>query len=364
MTSLPNRSITTWPQLAEKFLVKYFPPAKITKLRSDISSFIQFEMETLYDTWERYKYMPRKCPQHVIEDWMQVQTFYNELNIGTKQILDAAAGGSLCSKNPQVAKELVDEMATNVYQYCSEKTKPSKVAGIQYVDAITALTATVEALSKKINNIGIQQQTPLFMCIGYGSKLEEGKAEQIEKVDFMGRAQNNPYSLTYNPRWKNHPNLAYSTPAQKRTNPPLGYQPPTQEKKRASLESLNAQYIQMNEERAVRHEEIMSNYQASLQNLELQVTQIAKILAERQSSTLPSNIKVNPRESVKAITLKSGTELALPPAKETEETPSTPYKEVGSESAKRTVTSDKKEVPMVLEYKLKIPYPAMLKKDQ
>lgn len=62
LSSLPSRSIIAWGQLAETFLTRYFLPTKITKLRSDISSYRQLEFETIYDTWERYKDMLSKCP--------------------------------------------------------------------------------------------------------------------------------------------------------------------------------------------------------------------------------------------------------------------------------------------------------------
>ena len=37
--SLPSDSITTWNELADKFLMKYFPPTKNAKLRNEITSF-------------------------------------------------------------------------------------------------------------------------------------------------------------------------------------------------------------------------------------------------------------------------------------------------------------------------------------
>ena len=55
LNSLPLGIITTWEELAQKFLAKYFPPAKTAKLRNDITTFIQFEGESLYEAWERYK---------------------------------------------------------------------------------------------------------------------------------------------------------------------------------------------------------------------------------------------------------------------------------------------------------------------
>ena len=72
--SLLAGSIRTWNTLATKFLAKYFPPARIGKLRNDITSFVQQESETLYEAWERYKDLLQKCPHHEIPKWLQVQT--------------------------------------------------------------------------------------------------------------------------------------------------------------------------------------------------------------------------------------------------------------------------------------------------
>ena len=79
LNSLPAGTITTWDGLAQKFLAKYFPLAKTAKLRNDITTFAQFEMESLYEAWERYKDLLRKCPHHGLPVWLQVQTFYNGL---------------------------------------------------------------------------------------------------------------------------------------------------------------------------------------------------------------------------------------------------------------------------------------------
>ncbi|KAK5785445.1 hypothetical protein PVK06_040032 [Gossypium arboreum] len=84
LNSLPQGSITTWEQMTEKFLLKYFPSTKTTKLRNDISSFVQMDLETLYDAWERYKDLLRRCPHHGLPLWLQVQTFHNGLNPSTR----------------------------------------------------------------------------------------------------------------------------------------------------------------------------------------------------------------------------------------------------------------------------------------
>jgi Retrotransposon gag protein len=64
MHSLPAGSITTWDQLTEVFLTKYFPPSKTAQLRGQIVNFGQKGNESLYDAWERFKDLLRLCPHH------------------------------------------------------------------------------------------------------------------------------------------------------------------------------------------------------------------------------------------------------------------------------------------------------------
>ena len=66
LNSLPYDSITTWNELADKFLMKYFLPIKNAKLRNEITSFHQLEDESLYEACERFKELLRRCPHHGI----------------------------------------------------------------------------------------------------------------------------------------------------------------------------------------------------------------------------------------------------------------------------------------------------------
>ena len=55
LASLPSESITTWNQLKQAFLHKYFPPQKTVKFRNEITTFKQNRSETIYAAWERFK---------------------------------------------------------------------------------------------------------------------------------------------------------------------------------------------------------------------------------------------------------------------------------------------------------------------
>ena len=51
---------------------------------------------------------------------------------------------------------------------------------------------------------------------------------------------------------------------------------------------------------------------SSIHNLEVQLGQIANALTSRNQGNLPSNTETNPREQVKAISLRSGKNLSQP----------------------------------------------------
>ncbi|XP_073028653.1 uncharacterized protein [Primulina eburnea] len=147
LQSLPLGSITTWQELATKFLSKYFPPAKSAQLKIEISTFRQTDFEQLYEAWERYKELLRRCPNHGFEDWVQIELFYIGLNGQTRTTVDAAAGGTIFSKSPAQAYDLLEQMTINSYQWPSERSGLQRTAGVYAVDPITSLTAQVSALT-------------------------------------------------------------------------------------------------------------------------------------------------------------------------------------------------------------------------
>ena len=64
LTSQQSDSITSWNDLVQKFLTKFFPPAKIAQLVQEINTFRQFEGENLTEEWERFHELMRRCPHH------------------------------------------------------------------------------------------------------------------------------------------------------------------------------------------------------------------------------------------------------------------------------------------------------------
>ncbi|KAL0366776.1 UNVERIFIED_CONTAM: hypothetical protein Sradi_3567700, partial [Sesamum radiatum] len=61
-------------------------------LKTGFSLYLLLDRESLYDAWERFKSMLRKCPHHELPVWRQVQTFYNGVTLANRVTIDAAAG--------------------------------------------------------------------------------------------------------------------------------------------------------------------------------------------------------------------------------------------------------------------------------
>jgi hypothetical protein len=81
---LPRNSIDSWDKCKDAFIEKYYPPAKIIALRSDIMKFRQFDNEHVAQAWERMKSMIKNCPTHGLTTWMIIQTFYAGLNFSSR----------------------------------------------------------------------------------------------------------------------------------------------------------------------------------------------------------------------------------------------------------------------------------------
>jgi len=62
--SLKVGSITSWDQMRQAFLTRFFPHSKTVQLRNQITRFTQKDGESLYNAWERFKEMFRLCPHH------------------------------------------------------------------------------------------------------------------------------------------------------------------------------------------------------------------------------------------------------------------------------------------------------------
>ncbi|XP_075507493.1 uncharacterized protein LOC142544319 [Primulina tabacum] len=294
LRDLPAGSITTWNGLVEMFMNQYFPPTKLAQLRMDISSFRQKDGETLHTAWGRFRKTLRRCPQHGFSSSEQVQIFYNGVDPSVRSMLDAAANGSLYRKTPRVALEIISNMAENSAGWTDIKRE--KKAGVLEMDVLNALTAKIDGLVHQFSQLKSNQANQV-----QGIFIEEQPIFDEEAVNFVGnqwRQKSNPYSSTYNPGWKHHPNLSWKN-TENSLNPthipplPIPQQvrqqgllvpaaPPgfKQEDQRPIYEDFMMKHV-------VGMETRLQNHDAILRRLDAQMGQIANQLANRPLGTLP-----------------------------------------------------------------------------
>nr|GEV95571.1 DNA-directed DNA polymerase [Tanacetum cinerariifolium] len=96
-----------------KFLLKYFPPSMVTKLRNKIMKFRQDTNESLFEAWERYKLSIDRCPNHNMLLVTHIDMFYNGLTLRHRDTINAAAGGTFMQKTPEECYELIENMTAH-----------------------------------------------------------------------------------------------------------------------------------------------------------------------------------------------------------------------------------------------------------
>jgi len=64
LQSHPNKSLNTLEEVEEKFIARFFPPSRFFSVKSAIANFSQGYDEPLCETWEKFKALLRRCPNH------------------------------------------------------------------------------------------------------------------------------------------------------------------------------------------------------------------------------------------------------------------------------------------------------------
>nr|XP_028952641.1 uncharacterized protein LOC114822453 [Malus domestica] len=163
LLTLPSGSITTWAQLSEKFLNKYYPASKTLDMRTQILSFAQKPNEEFHEAWERFKELIRKCPHSGINTTDQMHIFFRGLNMTTKTLVNASCGGS------QVAVQQPLQAACSICNLTNHD----------------------------------------FLSCPHKDAYPEFTAEQVNSFNNFQRPRYDPYSNFYNPGWRDHPNLRW-----------------------------------------------------------------------------------------------------------------------------------------------------------
>lgn len=327
---LPNATVATWEGLSTAFLSKYYPSDKTQQLRTMIMSFKAQPGEGLYQAWERFKALLRKCPHHGLEDWQIISTFYGAMNADIRLSLDVAAGGNFKKAPTTQAKALLEELASNNYSWAPSGKSSAKSA--QESEIINMLAQKLDTLTQEVRGQRVNVNAisaPMEGYHDYGAGQNSYGQQFPEEASFIqGRqpwpVQNNSY---YNPNQRPNNNLSYSNnhaanpsyqfpkqnqPPGFQSRPPYQaqqqYQPPPK-KEPADWEVALNKIMQGTSGALANMESRIDQMASSQKMLETQIGQIASKMGVREQGSLPSQPDQTSKEQCKAITLRSGKEL-------------------------------------------------------
>ncbi|KAM1415316.1 hypothetical protein ACFX2I_006983 [Malus domestica] len=140
-------------------------------------------------------------------------------------MLDASAEGALVDKTPMAAKTLIANRALNAQQY----------------EGLGQRDPPRQQVNEMAEGMKIQGPSVCGVCSMQGhlndqcpQLIENGGWESANAVGFGSQSQprNDPYSNTYNPGWRDHPNFKWRKPQQPaqqggfRQTPPRVFQRP------------------------------------------------------------------------------------------------------------------------------------------
>ncbi|KAJ9556723.1 hypothetical protein OSB04_011337 [Centaurea solstitialis] len=345
--SLKPDSVITWNQMAEKFLKKYFPPLRNAQSRNDICTFQQLDGEAVPTAWERFKELLRKCPHHGIPYCIQLETFYNGLNEGARQMLDATAGGAFTARSYNEGYLILERISNNNGHWVDPRSILNRSSGPRNADTQTALVSQLSdimatALKKltidkqMVSSVQSSETTELPVQCTYcgGEHLFDACPGNPEQMNYVASTNflNRPFAPTYNPGWRKHPNLSWNSPTLNPQLPKLQGQSNNDNYRQSNFQNhgqsnfQNQKRVHFQDEEAPRFQNtpesslesmmkgFMTQTQASIKNLETQIGQMALEIKNKPTGSLPCDTEIPQRagkEHVKAATLRNGKELKI-----------------------------------------------------
>ncbi|KAM1728737.1 hypothetical protein ACFX12_019208 [Malus domestica] len=309
-------TVTSWESMKRAFLEKFFPTSRIILLRKKISGIQQDEGESFPTYYERFKSLVASCPQYQMKEELLLQYFYEGLLPLERQMLDASAGGALVDKTPMAAKILIANGALNAQQY----------------DGVGQRGPPRQQVHEMADGMKIQGPMVCGVCSiqGHASEkcpqlIENGGWESANAIGFQSQNQprHDPYSNTYNPGWRDHPNFKWREPQQAQPQGGFRQQPPGFYNKPYAPPQVQPQSAPNNSGNALDNDTLVKllttltngqeNQNKRVDQLEKQMGQIADVVGQiRDQGRLPSSTIPNPKggfESAKAILLRSGKEI-------------------------------------------------------
>ncbi|XP_019253916.1 PREDICTED: uncharacterized protein LOC109232611 [Nicotiana attenuata] len=260
-------------------------------MKQEINNFMQTDSESVYQAWERLAAMLRKCPHHGIQDPDILYIFYHGLKPSARNVIDAASRGSIMGKTTTQAMQLLNEILKNAVQWPSDRMTIKKMAGVNQVEALNSLTQQIATLTQKVEafQVGAHSSSQLENCDVCQGNYPNHECQASTQNEEQQQVQGPPGFQNQNRGQQNFQQ----------------YQQQPQRAHQQSLEDLMYKFIKATDEK-------VKSQHSAIKNLEIQVSQLATLMSGQIQGALPSNTEKNPKEHIKAISLRSGKSLGDP----------------------------------------------------
>nr|GEV13168.1 reverse transcriptase domain-containing protein [Tanacetum cinerariifolium] len=190
----PPRSILTWEDLVSKFINHFFPPAKTTYLRNEITNFLQKPNQTFNEAWECFKI----CSGNVLT--MQIATsLEDKLDIRMNRFEKSLNDMKNSFITPTAPIKAVEEnnlktygVAENVVVKIGKFYFPADFVVLYFIADLPVslilgrpFSSTTHAIINGHEREIILRQDQQSLTIQCGDISSIKKFEQIKKIDFI-----------------------------------------------------------------------------------------------------------------------------------------------------------------------------------
>ena len=149
----PVGSVNTWEELVEAYMSRFFPSTLTIERRGEIIVFKQGEEKSLYNAWERFKRLLKRCPMHGIDLTTKMDIFYHAMNYNSKGIIDASCCGAFKIRSAEEVRQVIEDLAKFNYKASSEASGSSnrlRGSGLIGLDRMIAIKAKLDAVMNKL----------------------------------------------------------------------------------------------------------------------------------------------------------------------------------------------------------------------
>ncbi|XP_047943052.1 uncharacterized protein LOC125189868 [Salvia hispanica] len=269
----------------------------------------------MFEAWERFNALLKKCPNHGLSPGHQVSLFYNGCLEFIKSQLDFGSGGSFLDKGVEECKKMFQRLAYTSKSWSSGRDGSMPVASVVDSDAFNLLNQQMMILNQKVDSISL----------GMASNVEPQST--VEDVNYVhqggnqGGNQRNFYNYrpnngggNYLPSFNAHPNLSYGKPNNAIQPSGVNNAPSTSKSSsdvtnellKALMEKTDG-IMEHSTKRIDKVETAVVEVTKRMGALEHQMSQIAQSMGQlHQPGQFPSNTISNPKDC-KTINLRSGT---------------------------------------------------------